>query len=102
MKTYNIPTELLDLIPGYIERRKSEVADLQLFLENRDFESIEKIGHKLKGNGSSFGFDHITELGELLMIAARSRSVVQIQKLIGELDDEVVHIKQSPEVKFSE
>ncbi|MGZ3726874.1 MAG: Hpt domain-containing protein [Pseudobdellovibrio sp.] len=102
MKHYNIPEELRDLIPGYLERRRLEIEDLRLFLSERDYETIGKIGHKLKGNGSSFGFDHITELGELIMIAAKNKNSVEIEKLIIELEKEVAEIRLAPEVNFSE
>ncbi len=102
MKNYNVPAELLDLIPGYLKRRDLEIADLNMFLQNKDFESIEKVGHKLKGNGSSFGFDLISQLGELIMIAAHNKNAVEVKKLIDELQNEVSHIKVDSEVDFSE
>lgn len=102
MQKYDIPKELLNLIPGYLKRRHLELIDLKLFLKNEDFESIAKIGHKLKGNGSSFGFGFITDSGEALMQASTNKDKESVRKIIEEFEAKLSQIKFDPEVDFSE
>ena len=93
--TYNIPIELKDTIPGYLSRRDQDIQALKTFALNDDYNSISKLGHKLKGNGSSFGFDHISELGSLLMQSCECKNRDEIKKLISDFENEVFNIKKS-------
>jgi len=79
--TYNIPEELKDIIPAYLERRKEDSAQLNDLMAKKDFAGIMRIAHKLKGNGASFGFDHITELGDRMNDAAKSKTAKKLKKL---------------------
>jgi HPt (histidine-containing phosphotransfer) domain-containing protein len=90
---YNIPDELLDIIPAYLERRGEDCMQLSALFAKKDFEGIMKIAHKLKGNGSSFGFDHITELGEQLNQAAKIEDQEVVKKIIHEFNSEIQVIK---------
>ena len=80
-----LPPEVAALIPGYLRRRDEDIQSLESFIKSDDFKSIKALGHKLKGNGASFGFDRISELGKLLMQAADIRSPQEISKLVFEL-----------------
>ena len=91
--TYNIPEELRDIIPAYLDRRGEDVAKLYLDIAAGDFESIMKVAHKLIGNGSSFGFDKITLLGDMLTQAARQEDTFEVKRLIQEFDNEIQKIK---------
>ncbi|OFZ32046.1 MAG: hypothetical protein A2622_12510 [Bdellovibrionales bacterium RIFCSPHIGHO2_01_FULL_40_29] len=91
--SYNIPPELKDTIPGYLSRRDQDIQALKTFAANEDFASMRSLGHKLKGNGSSFGFDQITEFGEQIMKACDAKNMLEINRLISSFEDEVVNIK---------
>ena len=98
MKTqsiYKIPLELKDTIPGYLTRRDQDIQALKTYALNDDYTSISKLGHKLKGNGSSFGFDYISELGSLLMQSSDLKNKDEIKKLISDFENEVFNIKKS-------
>lgn len=90
---YKIPAELKDVIPGYIGRRDQDVDSLKTFAANQDFDSIGKLGHKLKGNGASFGFDHISELGGLLMKACERHDIAAVKSLVTAFEVEINSIK---------
>lgn len=95
MQTYDIPAELIEMIPGYIERRDRDIIDLNSFLKERDFDSIKRLAHKLKGNGSSFGFDRLSEIGDLLGVASYEKNDWMINKLIADFEDELKEIKMA-------
>ena len=69
----------------YLQRRKEDILNLEISLNNKDFESIANIGHKLKGNGSTFGFVLISDVGNKLEIAANNHSIDEIAFLIKQL-----------------
>ena len=94
-KEYKIPAELKDMLPGYLSRRDLDVQALKTFALNDDYNSVSKLGHKLKGNGSSFGFDYISEIGSELMISCDRKNMSEIKKLISNFEQEILNIKKS-------
>ncbi len=91
---YKIPAELKDLIPGYLSRRDQDIQALKIFALNNDYISVSKLGHKLKGNGSSFGFNYISEIGSFLMLACEQKNMSEIKKIISNLESEIFNIKK--------
>ncbi|HOC60189.1 MAG TPA: Hpt domain-containing protein [Smithellaceae bacterium] len=86
-ETVIIDEELEDLIPGYLENRRQDIALILSALERNDFETIRAIGHKMKGSGGGYGFDRITEIGRDLEAAAKRAINRDIQERIHELRD---------------
>ena len=93
MVNYQIPEDLKDLIPGYILRRETDILELNLFKKSNDFDSIRKLAHRLTGNGSSFGFDRISEIGAQLTHSAERNDINTVTQLIENLEGEVSKIK---------
>lgn len=69
----------------YLLRRKEDVFNLEISLVKKDFLTIANIGHKLKGNGATFGFELISDLGIKLEVAANHESTDDIANLIKQL-----------------
>ena len=90
---YKIPSELKDVIPGYLGRRDQDIQQLKIAIEACDFTTVGKIAHKLKGNGASYGFDHLTEIGQRLMNASETKNKLAVIQLIQEFEEEVENIK---------
>ncbi len=95
IRSYSVPDELRSLIPGYMGRRDQDITEMKGLVHNGDLEAIARIAHKLKGNGASYGFDRLTEIGEQLMRACASHNSNDVSKLIAELEEEVHAIKQT-------
>ncbi len=66
----------------YTTRRLADLARCRESLERRDFETIENIGHNLKGNGISFGFPELSQLGASMEISARESDDDQVALLV--------------------
>ena len=81
----NPPMEIKDLIPGFLANRDKDVKTLGEKLESGDFETIQMLGHSMKGSGASYGFEAITEIGRSLEQAAKERNFQEIKKLVDEL-----------------
>lgn len=69
----------------YLNRRVDEIKELREFLEKSDFDSTMMIGHRLKGNGQTFGFPKISEIGIKLEEAAKSHNLEKIKESIENL-----------------
>jgi PAS domain S-box-containing protein len=69
---------LREILPGYMERRQSDVAALAEALRREDFESARIIGHRMKGSGSGYGLDELTEIGAAIEAAAEEKSAERL------------------------
>ena len=57
-------------IPVFLQHRAEDAIALLSALARGDFESVERIGHSMKGSGASFGFQAISDIGAALEKAA--------------------------------
>ena len=65
-----VDPDLMPLIPDFLAHRRDDVAAMRLALERGDYAMIRTAGHNMRGCGSGYGFDAITELGTALEQAA--------------------------------
>jgi len=77
---------LKPVIPAYLKKRKADVAQLRLALEQGDFAAVRTLGHQLAGSGSGYGFAQITEIGATLEESALAADAVRIRQEIDTLD----------------
>ena len=70
MNFYELPDEIKELIPAYLENRFKEHQLLCELLTNGNIEEINRIGHKLAGNAGSYGLNDLGKIGEQLEIAS--------------------------------
>jgi HPt (histidine-containing phosphotransfer) domain-containing protein len=68
----------------YIARRHEEWQVAQQALEKRDLPPLMEMGHKWKGNGSTFGFPELGTLGEKLEDAAAEKRLEEVRALIAQ------------------
>jgi HPt (histidine-containing phosphotransfer) domain-containing protein len=77
MKRQQIQVEayLRDLIPGFLEHKRADTGTIRAAIDRADYETISQIGHKMKGEGGSYGFDAVTEMGATLERAALDKDL---------------------------
>lgn len=73
----------------YLHRRVDEIKDLKHCLDNEDFDIAFNIGHRLKGNGETFGYPLISVLGITIEQAAIAKDKIKLANAIVELEDNV-------------
>jgi len=73
------------LIPGFLQNRRQDVSAIADALDRGDFQTVEGLGHGMKGAGGSFGFQAITDIGAALEQAAESGDNDGSRKWVGEL-----------------
>ena len=86
-----------DLVPRYLDKRRTEIAKYRQALIEEDFETIRMLGHKLKGTGAGYGFEELTSLGGQIEKAATSRDAARVRMSVDALASYIENV----ELKFS-
>lgn len=81
-----VEADLMPLIPGFLENRRLDLEAIRTALSQGDVETIQRLGHNMKGAGAGYGFDGVTELGAALEDAAKQRDRVRLQALLAEFE----------------
>jgi|SRR5271166_1569658 len=96
--TVEVDPDLIDLIPDFMTRKRADLQSLKSALDDGDLATIASIGHKIKGEGGSFGFDAISEIGAGLEASGRRGDRASAQQLVSDLSDylEKVEVVEGP------
>ncbi len=81
-----LENQIAALAPQYLNHRRQELGELKGLLENASFEKIQSLGHRLKGNAKSYGFEELGWIGKRLEEAAEKTDAAEIQSLIFETE----------------
>jgi len=79
-----VDKELEDLVPVFLKNRHKEVDSLKVALAAADFEQLRLLGHRMKGVGTSYGFERVSVFGRQLEDGARSGNRAAIEATIAE------------------
>ncbi|MFQ6115286.1 MAG: Hpt domain-containing protein [bacterium] len=79
--------ELDKLKVSFVTNLAERHAVLLRALQSQNFREMEFIGHNLKGSGSSYGFDEISQLGKEIEIASKTQNLEKLEELIHRLDE---------------
>src|SRR6266542_2727566 len=74
-----------DMIPVFLQNCRQNVIAMLDALDRGDFETVEILGHGMRGAGGSYGFQAITDIGAALEQAAESADTDVSRKWVGEL-----------------
>ena len=74
-----------DLIPVFLQNCRKNVIAMLDALDRGDFETVEILGHGMRGAGGSYGFQAITDIGAALEQAAESADTYASRKWVDEL-----------------
>jgi HPt (histidine-containing phosphotransfer) domain-containing protein len=76
-----VPTDLLELIPVFLENSQKGFQSLIRAIAAADFEMVHLIGHRMKGSGSSYGFETISAMGLEIEERAKARDKTELIRL---------------------
>jgi HPt (histidine-containing phosphotransfer) domain-containing protein len=82
-----------DLIPVFMSNRRKELDTLRVALASADFDQLRQLGHRMKGVGYSYGFDHVSTLGKQIEEGARSGDRAALEARIGEYSDYLAKVQ---------
>ncbi|MFZ0247058.1 Hpt domain-containing protein [Candidatus Binatus sp.] len=68
-----VDEDLSDLIPGFLTHKRADVMTIFDANARHDYAEIGRIAHRIKGEGGSYGFETMTEMGRSLEHAAAMR-----------------------------
>ena len=88
--------EMAELRVAYLDRRRAELCGLEQAVHDGDFPAIRKAGHNLKGTGTAYGFEEITEIGRSLEEAAEDGDVFVIETLLDRMDSYIGLVRATP------
>jgi HPt (histidine-containing phosphotransfer) domain-containing protein len=80
-----VEEDLEDLAVRYLEKRKVELNRIRRMIEEENFQEIELIGHRIKGNAALFGLDVLGEWGASLEEAANRKESGKILNVSTEM-----------------
>ncbi|OFW26589.1 MAG: hypothetical protein A3H97_14615 [Acidobacteria bacterium RIFCSPLOWO2_02_FULL_65_29] len=77
--------QFADLTPGFLQNRRQDVIAMLEALDRGDFQTVERLGHGMKGAGGSWGFQAITDIGAALEQAAERADAAASRQWVDEL-----------------
>ena len=80
-----VDPDIAELIPGFLENRRKDIAAMLDSVQRGDFETVQVLGHSMKGAGGGYGFDAITEIGAALEQAAKQGNAAEVRGRVNEL-----------------
>ncbi|CAN1544554.1 aerobic respiration control sensor protein ArcB [Caulobacteraceae bacterium] len=83
-------------VPAYLESCRQNVVDIRDALDRADFSTATVLGHNLRGSGGAFGFQHITDIGAGLELAAEDSDIKASRGWATELDRYLDDLKPLP------
>jgi HPt (histidine-containing phosphotransfer) domain-containing protein len=94
-KSYRVSVakDLEDLIPVFMKNRRKELDTLRVALASADFEQLRQLGHRMKGVGNSYGFEHVSDLGKHIEEGARSGDRAALEARIAEYGEYLAKVQ---------
>jgi HPt (histidine-containing phosphotransfer) domain-containing protein len=85
--------DLEAIVPGFLENRRKDAAALDTALHGNDWKTLRLLGHRMKGDGGSYGFEEISRIGDALEQAAMRRDRADVQKQTTALADFLANVE---------
>ena len=82
-----VDRELEDLMPLFMETRQRDLDGLAKGLLSNDFAALRAIGHGMKGSGGAFGFQFVTDIGDIIEASALKNDAATIEEQLALLRD---------------
>jgi len=80
-----IDAELKTMTSDFLKNRHKDIKAIQEALDKDDYQTIQTLGHRMKGSGGVYGFNIITQIGGSLEEAAKNGSSEEVSGFVSEL-----------------
>jgi HPt (histidine-containing phosphotransfer) domain-containing protein len=80
-----VDPDLSDLMPDFLANKRGDAGRIMAAAAAADYAALRGIGHKIKGEGGSFGFDRISEIGAEIEDAAAAQDLPAVQRCVENL-----------------
>ena len=85
--TVVVAKDLEDLVPTFMKNRGKELETLRAALAAGDLDQLRQLGHRMKGVGNSYGFEHVSTLGKRIEDGARASDHAGLDACIADYAD---------------
>lgn len=80
-----IDSELQEIIPAFFDNTRQEIEELAEATALGDYDTMQRLGHSIKGSSLGYGFEGLAAIGRKIEDAARQgHDVTAVQELIQE------------------
>ncbi|HEX4211566.1 MAG TPA: Hpt domain-containing protein, partial [Candidatus Binataceae bacterium] len=80
-----IDADLSDLVPRFLANKREDARTIVAAIGRGDYAKLSELGHKMKGEGGSYGLDAITLMGAAIEEAALTRDAATARRWASEL-----------------
>ena len=88
--------DIQDLVARFLENQQRNATLVLELVNQRDFESVRRIGHNMKGTGKGYGFEIISSHGASLEHAASRSQADDVKRVANELADYLAEVRWQP------
>ncbi|MBF6569581.1 MAG: response regulator [Candidatus Binataceae bacterium] len=91
-----VDAALIDLMPEFLARKREDTVAIESAVNRLDFETMRLLGHRIKGEGSSYGLETISEIGAALEDAGHRHDGPSARKLANALTNYLARVTVTP------
>ena len=91
-----VDPDIQDLVARFLENQQRNATLVLELVNQRDFESVRRIGHNMKGTGKGYGFEIISSHGASLEHAASRSQADDVKRVANELADYLAEVRWQP------
>ena len=91
--TVTLTRDFEDLVPLFVENRRKELESLRSALAAGRYDKLQQLGHRMKGVGSTYGFDRVSILGGLIADGATATNREALEARIAEYAEYLARVR---------
>jgi len=85
--TVRIDRDFETIVPIFLANRQKDLQTLRRALADKDFATIQMLGHRMRGDGGGYGFNQISEIGGAMELAGERLDHAASEQHIKQLED---------------
>jgi HPt (histidine-containing phosphotransfer) domain-containing protein len=89
----DVDEDLKELIPGYLDKRVADIAQIKTWIEDKSFTYIRELSHKIKGSGGGYGFQKLSEIAAIMEQASKDEEMPVIVESIKNIEHYISNVK---------
>lgn len=91
--TVVVDADFVDIMPRFLEIRRTELQQIQAALKGADYEQISFLGHRLKGSGGAYGIEELSRLGAAIEAAGSAQKLEEASGLVESLAEFLANLE---------
>lgn len=81
------------LLPTYLARRAQDVADIRRWLAAGEFDRIAVAAHRMRGSGTAYGVEFVTDIGRDMEQAAGQGDAARVEAAVARLEATLARVE---------